>query len=171
MAPRDAVRALGIGRIVLGLMLVLAPRRSARLFISADADSAGGSVLGRALGVRDAIFGGMVLHTAGHPQVGQRWLRACAVADGVDAAAVLAARRDLPTLKWLQFFLLAAGSAAAHASLSSAVASPEGLSDAAAVSAPQPASSPETVYPDGSQEAMRSMGARTEGRIPAADAE
>ena len=167
MSPGNAVRALAIGRIVLGVILVLAPRRSARLFISADADSAGGSVLGRALGVRDAIFGGMVLHTAGHPQVGQRWLRACAVADGVDAFAVVAARRELPTLKWLQFLLVAGGSAAAHTALSQAVVSSEGLSDAAATSAPQPASSPETVYPDGSAEAMRSMGARTEGRIPA----
>ena len=169
MAPRDAVRALAIGRIVLGAMLVLAPRRAIRLFVDPSADSAGGTVLARALGIRDAIFGGMVLHTAGHPQVGQRWLRACAVADGVDAAAVVAARRELPALKALQFFLVAAGSAGAHTALSSAVVSAEGLEDAAATSAPQPASSPETVYPDDSQEAMRSMGARTEGRIPSAD--
>ena len=169
MAPRDAARSLAIGRIVIGVVLVLAPRRAAGGWVGRDADSPGASVIARALGIRDAIFGGMVLHTAGHPQVGQRWLRACAVADGVDAAAVLAARRELPSLKALQFLLVAGGSCGAHIALSQAVVSPEGLEDAAATSAPQPASAPETVYPDGSQEAMRSMGARTEGRIPATE--
>ena len=166
MSPRDAVRALAIGRIVLGLALLLAPRLAGRLAVGPDADSAGASVIARALGIRDAIFGGMVLHTADHPQVGQRWLTACAVADAVDASAVLAARRDLPVSKALPFFLVAGGSAVAHTVLSRGLTSAEGTSESDAAQAPPaPASSPQTVYPDGSQEAMRSMGARTEGKI------
>ncbi len=165
MSPRDAVRALAVGRIVLGLSLLFAPRLAGRLAVGADADSAGASVIARALGIRDAIFGGMVLHTADHPQVGQRWLTACAVADAVDASAVLAARRDLPASKALPFFLVAGGSAVAHTVLSRGLTSPEGLESVAAQAAPEPASSPQTVYPDGSQEAMRSMGARTEGKL------
>jgi hypothetical protein len=167
--PRDAARALAIGRVALGLGLVLAPRRAGVAAVGPDADSAGATVVARALGIRDAIFGGMVLHTVDHPQVGKRWLTACAVADGVDAFAALAARRDLPAARGLAFVLIAGGSAVAHVALSQAADSPAGLEDVAASSPPQPASAPETVYPDGSQEAMRSMGARTEGRIPAAE--
>ncbi len=39
----------------------------------------------------------------------------------------------------------------------------------AAQATPAPASSPETVYPDGSAEAMRSMGARTESMLATDD--
>ncbi len=173
MAPRDAARALAIGRIVLGVLLVLAPRRAAAGWVGADALTPGASVIARALGIRDAIFGGMVLHTVDHPQVGKRWLGACAVADAVDAAAAFAVRDELPPVRGKLGLLLAGGSAVAHAALvqgaGSASTGPAGdpAAEAAAVATPPtPASSPETVYPDGSQEAMRSMGARTEGAIP-----
>jgi hypothetical protein len=130
--------------------------------------------------VRDAIFGGMVLHTVDHPQVGKRWLAACAVADGVDFAAAFAVRDELPPVRGKLGMLVAGGAAVAHAALAQGAgagagpASTGGAGDPAAEAAavatpPTPASSPETVYPDGSQEAMRSMGARTEGKLPPAD--
>jgi len=177
VAPRDAVRALAIGRIVLGVLLVLAPRRAAAGWVGHDALSPGASVIARALGVRDAIFGGMVLHTVDHPQVGRRWLGACAVADAVDAAAAFAVRDDLPPVRGRLGMLVAGGSAVAHAAFArggagagagGAAGDPE--AEAAVVATPPAAaSSPEAAYPDGSQEAMRSMGARTEGAIPAPD--
>ena len=166
MSPRAAVRALAFGRIAIGLALVLAPRRAAAGWIGSDADRPGASLLARALGIRDAIFGGMVLHTVDHPQVGRRWLAACAVADAVDFTAALSVRGDLPPVRGTMGMLVAGSSAAAHAALAQAVASPGGLEDVAASTPPAPASSPETVYPDGSDEAMRSMGARTSGKLP-----
>ncbi len=130
MAPRDAARALAIGRIVIGVLLVLAPRRAAAGWVGADALTPGASVIARALGVRDAIFGGMVLHTVDHPQVGKRWLAACAVADGVDFAAAFAVRDDLPPVRGKLGMLVAGGAAVAHAALA------QGAGSGAA--APQP---------------------------------
>ena len=117
MAPRDAVRALAIGRIAIGIVLVLFPRRAAALWIGSGAHAPGVSVLGRALGVRDAIFGAMVLHTADRPEVGQRWLKACAAADAVDAVAALSVLGELPRVRGAGGLLVAGGSAAAHTAL------------------------------------------------------
>ena len=122
MQPRDAARALAIGRIAIGIVLVLAPRRAAAGWVGSDADTPGASVIARALGVRDAIFGGMVLHTVDHPQVGRRWLGACAVADGVDAVAAASVLGDLPPVRGKLGLLVAGGSAAAHAALAKAAA-------------------------------------------------
>ena len=124
MSPRDAARALAVGRIAIGLTLVLAPRRAAAGWIGRAAHAPGASVIARALGVRDAIFGAMVLHTVDHPQVGRRWLGACGVADVVDFAAALSARDELPPVRGKLGMLVAGGSAVAHAALARGAAAP-----------------------------------------------
>jgi hypothetical protein len=96
MPPRDVARALNIGRIALGLSLVLAPRRTGRVWIGADADRPGTGVVLRAHGIRDALLGALALHTLDAPQVGPRYQATLAVCDGVDLGATLAARRSLP---------------------------------------------------------------------------
>jgi hypothetical protein len=67
----------------------------------------------RSLGVRDLVLGLIALHTLEHPQVGPRWQRTCAAVDAVDAAATLAAARDLPLSGVLATAVVAGGAAAA----------------------------------------------------------
>ena len=96
MAPRDVARALNVGRIGLGLSLVLAPRRTLRTWIGGDADRPGTVVVARAHGIRDALLGVVALQTLDDPQTALRYHSSLAICDAVDLGATLAARRALP---------------------------------------------------------------------------
>jgi hypothetical protein len=96
VAPRDAARALALGRVAVGAALTLAPRLSGRVWIGASAAHGGATVLARGLGVRDAVIGAIALHTIDTPDVGPRWQATCALIDAVDGVATLAVRRELP---------------------------------------------------------------------------
>jgi hypothetical protein len=132
---RAVLRALAVGRIAIGAGLVLAPRLAAGGWIGSDAARPGTTVLARALGARDALIGLMLLHTLDRPEVAQRWVKACAAIDGIDAAAMLAVRRDLPSLGGNLGLVVAAGSSATHAALASQVAEPAVSATSAAPSA------------------------------------
>jgi hypothetical protein len=116
--PRDAARALAAGRIVIGAVLVLAPRRAAAGWIGADGTRDATTVLTRALGVRDLLLGAMVLHTVDHPEVAPRWLSATAACDAVDFAAGMAVRDDLPRVRGAMGMAIAAGAAVSGFALS-----------------------------------------------------
>jgi hypothetical protein len=97
VSPRDVARLIAAGRIAIGAALLLAPRRATLPWIGvADASRPGAKVLARAMGARDVVIGAIALHTLGNPQVAPRWQKAGAAVDGVDLAATLAARRELP---------------------------------------------------------------------------
>ena len=96
MSPRDVARVLNVGRIVLGLSLVVAPRATARGWIGADADRPGTAVVARAHGIRDAVVGVVALQTVDDPLHGPRCQRLAGLCDAVDLGATLAARRSLP---------------------------------------------------------------------------
>ncbi|HEX2103107.1 MAG TPA: hypothetical protein VHF51_05615 [Solirubrobacteraceae bacterium] len=96
MEPRDVARAYGAGRVAIGVALLLAPRRLGRIWLGRAGAAPGGAVAMRALGVRDAVLGGIALHTLDHPEVAPRWQRTCAAVDALDLAATAAARRGLP---------------------------------------------------------------------------
>src|SRR3712207_8128878 len=96
MAPRAVARLIAAVRIGAGVTLLAAPGLVTRPWIGAHAGFAGTRVMVRGLGIRDAIMGGIQLHTVDHPQVGPRWVATGALADAVDGLATLAARRDLP---------------------------------------------------------------------------
>lgn len=87
---------LAAGRIAIGAALLAAPRLSLGMWIGRDAAAGAVAPVGRALGIRELVLGGMLLHTIDRPQVGARWLRAVAACDGVDLLATIAARRALP---------------------------------------------------------------------------
>lgn len=87
---------LAAGRIAIGAGLLAAPRLSLGMWIGRQAALPGVAPVGRALGVREVVLGGMLLHTIDRPQAGARWLRAVAACDGIDFAATLAAGRALP---------------------------------------------------------------------------
>lgn len=117
MSPRDAVRGLAIGRIAIGVAMLLFPRFSGRASIGPDGGRTSVTVLGRALGARDAVFGGMLLHTLSNPDVARRWTYTVGAIDAIDCSAAFLARRDLPPSRRLLFYLMAGGSAAAHTAL------------------------------------------------------
>jgi hypothetical protein len=123
--PRDAARALAVGRIVIGAALVVAPRRAAAGWIGADGRRSGTTVLARALGARDMLLGAMVLHTVDHPGVAPRWLSATAACDAVDFAAATAVRDDLPRARGALGMAMAGGAAMAGLALSRALAERE----------------------------------------------
>ena len=118
MAPRDAVRVLAVSRIAIGVAVMLAPRTTMGMWVGRDASSDGAAVMGRALGIRDAVFGGMLLHTLSSPQVAQRWTATCGACDTFDGLASVAVRDGLPPVRGPLGTLLAFGSGAAHLALS-----------------------------------------------------
>jgi hypothetical protein len=87
-------RAIAAGRIAAGVALLAAPGRVSRAWVG-DLGP-GGVALTRCVGIRDLVMGAIALHTVAHPQIGPRWAATCALADAVDGAASLAARRALP---------------------------------------------------------------------------
>lgn len=96
MTPRDVVRAIQAGRVALGVGLLVAPRRSARVWIGDAARSSGVAVVSRAHGSREVVLGGLALHTAASGRVAARMQWALAACDAVDLVATVAARRSLP---------------------------------------------------------------------------
>ena len=96
MTPRDVVRAINAGRVALGVGLLVAPRRSARVWIGDDGRLPGVAVVSRAHGSREVLLGGLALHTAGDARFAPRFQRALTACDAVDLVATLAARRSLP---------------------------------------------------------------------------
>jgi hypothetical protein len=122
MTTVDAARGLAAGRVVLGAALLAAPAAVGRPWIGAAADRSGTQVALRALGVRDALLGGIALHLVGRGgPAGGRALQACAVADAVDFAATLAARRELPPVGAAGVMALAGAAAVGGAVLGRAL--------------------------------------------------
>jgi hypothetical protein len=109
MSPRDYARAINVGRIVLGLSLLLAPRRSAGAWIGADAARAGTAAVARAQGIRDVVVGVIALQTVDDPLYGPRCQRLAGLCDAVDLGATVAARRSLPRTGVLVGMLAAVG--------------------------------------------------------------
>ena len=81
----------------------------------------GATVLARALGARDALLGGLALHTLDDERVGPRYLASIAAVDAVDALAALAVIRHLPRGRGLMGVLVAGSSAVAGVALSRAL--------------------------------------------------
>jgi hypothetical protein len=114
MSPRDVARAVNIGRVGLGVALVLAPRLAAVGWLGEEAARpATGAVL-RAHGSRDAVIGAIALHTLDDPKVAARCLRTAAIVDVVDLVATLAARRALPRTGVVAVSAMAAAGAGAQ---------------------------------------------------------
>jgi hypothetical protein len=109
MSPREYARVLNVGRIALGLSLLLAPRLSARAWIGADAARPGTAAVARAHGVRDAVIGVIALQTIDDPLYGPRCQRLAGLCDAVDLGATVAARRSLPPTGILVGLLAAVG--------------------------------------------------------------
>jgi hypothetical protein len=121
VSARDLARLYGAGRVALGAALLVAPRPLGRLWIGRAGATPGGSVVMRAVGVRDLVLGMIALHTLDHPEVAPRWQRTCAAVDAVDFAATAAARPGLPPVGSALVMGVAGAGAALGAALGSAL--------------------------------------------------
>lgn len=95
MSARLAMKGIGVGRMAIGLALVAVPTAASKGWIGEVAETDGGKVAVRGLGVRDALLGFMAVHvaTADDPLVAARWSAAIAVCDLVDGVATVGGRR------------------------------------------------------------------------------
>jgi hypothetical protein len=114
ISPQAGARALAIGRVGIGVALLLRPRRAGAPWVGRKASRQRGTqALLRSVGARDVVLGMIALHTLKNPQVGPRWTKTCATIDAIDAAVTLAAIGDLPIHGVVGVTALAGGSAAA----------------------------------------------------------
>lgn len=118
LAPRDRVRVLAIGRMMFGVALLLWPRKVMASWVGRYAQLPAVRAVGRSVGIRDIVLGGIALHTVDHPEIGPRWQATCGVVDSVDLLATIAARSDLPPRGFFGTTLVAGGSAAGSFHLS-----------------------------------------------------
>ena len=114
MEARDLAVGLAGGRIAIGVVSLLAPGLVGRAMMGPEGDSGGTRFALRVVGARDLALGIGVLAALDRDAPVRGWLRASAVADGLDAAGCLIARHHLrPTV-----FPAAAAAATAGALLS-----------------------------------------------------
>lgn len=114
MEPRDLAVGLAGGRIAIGVVSLLAPGLVGRAMLGPDGDSGATRLLLRVVGARDLALGVGVLAALDRDAPVRGWLQASAVADGLDAAGSLLARRHLRPI----VFPGALGAASAGALLS-----------------------------------------------------
>ena len=111
MSPKAIARLYALGRVGFGVGALVAPAALGRPWMGAVADRPGTQVAIRALGVRDLVLGGIAAHVLDRGPVAARAAQACAVADAVDLAATLAARRSLPATAYGVAAIAATGAA------------------------------------------------------------
>ena len=104
------VRALAIGRLVLGVSFLLAPGPSLRSWVGREGDTPASRLAIRMVGGRDVALGMGTLFALRHGTPVRGWLEAGALSDTSDFVASLIAARHLP-----KFRVLAAGASAVGA--------------------------------------------------------
>ena len=118
MNERDLAKSYAGGRVAIGLVLLLFPRRAMQGLWGAEAASPGMKFLARLVGARDVILGAGGLAAlqdaapGGSTAAVRPWMTYGAAADATDALATLLAYKHLPRWKRLGLLLLASGGAA-----------------------------------------------------------
>jgi hypothetical protein len=123
MKPDELARSYAGGRVAIGLLLFLFPRRVMR---GLWGESPAVTFLTRLVGVRDALLGAGALAAlqSNTPGAARPWMTYGAVADSADAVATLLAFRHLPRLQRLGLLAMAASGAGAGVYLMSALDEP-----------------------------------------------
>jgi hypothetical protein len=111
ITPVNVARALGLGRVAVGLAILAVPARVGESWVGADGTTPGAQVALRGLGVRDVLIGMAQAHTASDPERGYRWARTASLGDTVDLVATLAAAKHLPRSGVLTIGVVATGAA------------------------------------------------------------
>ncbi|WP_026912747.1 hypothetical protein [Patulibacter minatonensis] len=96
ISPANAIRFLGAGRIVFGIAMIAVPEKVGQSWLGAGGTTPEAGVAIRAVGIRDALIGMALVHTATDPQRGYRWARTSSFGDITDLLATLAAAKALP---------------------------------------------------------------------------
>jgi hypothetical protein len=102
--------ANGVGRALLGVLMVAAPGPIARLWMG----SRGGlesRMLGRTHGVRDVALGAGLVWALEQGEPTRAWIAGAAICDAVDAGVTLAHWNSLPRTGRVLVLAIAAGSA------------------------------------------------------------
>ncbi len=120
------VRAMGIGRITLGVWYLAAPGLALGLWPGRPGPSGAGDaavlkMLARSTGGRDIGLGLGVLFAQKHGSPVRGWLEAAILADVADAVSILIAFRHLPRTKAVLMLGAALGAAAAGRQVARAV--------------------------------------------------
>jgi hypothetical protein len=115
---KDVARLLSVGRITVGALMVLAPRRAARLWTGEDEGSAISALAVRGLGARDLAIGMGTLIALEDDGDVSGWLRAGIVSDAGDALGVLSNFGKLGGLR--RWALLATSCTAVYAGVKAA---------------------------------------------------
>jgi hypothetical protein len=116
MDDRDLATYYARGRVVIGILLVLFPRRiMAGVAGGRDEVTPFVRLLARLVGVRDAIVGAGALAALqeGDPARIRPWMTYGALADGGDAVATILAYRNLPRLQRFGLLCMALSGAGA----------------------------------------------------------
>jgi len=103
------VRALAIGRVVLGASFLAAPGLSLRNWLGREHDTPVARVAMRMVGGRDIALGVGTIFALRHGAPVRGWLEAAALSDSTDVVASLFAARHLPKVRVLGAGLSAAG--------------------------------------------------------------
>jgi hypothetical protein len=114
MNPRDLLKQMAIGRILIGTTMVVRPPLAVGRWVGRVGSKPGGEVLSRALGARDAALGaGTLAAMSGGNGALRPWIVGSLVADTTDLLSTHAARDDLPRGAALMIYVLAGGAIAA----------------------------------------------------------
>jgi hypothetical protein len=112
---RALARNQALTRVAFGVLQVALPGKAMAGWVGAVAERGDATVITRALGAREIGLGlgQLAALRAGH---GVRpWLLACIVADGVDLAASVGARDQIPATGWIGVSAIAASAVAVGA--------------------------------------------------------
>jgi hypothetical protein len=114
VSPRRGAWLIAVGRLAIGLAVLVAPRKAMARWLGDD-NARHGVVrdLGRGLAARDIGLGLATLQTLDDPVIGPRIQAACAVADTVDALATVIERESLPLVGVIGTIAVAGGAAVA----------------------------------------------------------
>jgi hypothetical protein len=118
--PRALARSVALGRIALGVALLVAPERLATPWVGRDGSRAGAKVIARGLAARDLALGAGAIAVTGDAL--RPWLAAAVIADLGDLVATLAAGSSIPQRgRWLVSAVAFGGAAAGGASLAGVI--------------------------------------------------
>jgi hypothetical protein len=118
MEERSLAVGMARGRIVIGVVSLLAPELVGRTMIGRAGSKGGTRLFARMVGARDLGLGLGVLLAVDRGAPARGWLEASALVDGIDVAAVLLARDHLRAGVFPGAVGLAAGGALLSAWLS-----------------------------------------------------
>ena len=111
---RRAAGALALGRIALGLAVLVAPEQVTSRWLGRHARHPAVRYLSHSLGIRDVALGALALASLRDGGSAAQAQAACAAADAVDAVATVAARSELPALSAAGTVAVAGGAAVAE---------------------------------------------------------